>query len=136
MPVIVGSAEWLEELAAVLVLFAGARRVGLYQNDWTMRHDSVIGQVVPATFSGYAGLQALTGWTAPALLNDQAVSNADPATWTRGAGSVNNWIFGYYVVDAAGVLRWAERDPNGPVAIVVAGNTYRVTPQFSLGSRY
>lgn len=136
MPLIAGNTEVLADLTVVLATFVGTRFIGLFQNDWTMRHESVIGEVQVANFSGYAGLKPVTAWAAPTLVRGQYQSQAAPLTWTRGAGVNNNWIFGYYVVDAGGVLRWAERDPNGPVAIVNVGNAYTVTPRFSLGSRY
>src|SRR3954447_19956134 len=91
-------------LAATTAAVAGANRIGLYQNDWQPQPNQDIAAVVPATFSGYTGLQALTAWTAPAMTGDQAVSQADQVVWTHNGGPDSNWIYGIYVVDGSGAL--------------------------------
>jgi hypothetical protein len=136
MSVIVQEIEMLAQLNALTASWAGGRSIGLFQNNWTPRHDSVISEVTPATFSGYSGLQPITGWSASAIYLESALAGAAGLVWTHNGGGVNNWIFGYYVVDGSGNLRWAELNPAGPVAMVTAGQLYAVTPQFSVGSLY
>lgn len=109
---------------------------GLFQNDWTPTPDSVIGQVQPCDFSGYAGLISVGLWLAPTIVGQVAVTESTPRTWTRGVGPNSNWVSGYYVVDSSGVLLWGERDPGPPAAMIVPGDIYQVTPAFSQSSRF
>jgi len=136
MSLIVTEVDMLGALADLLAAWAGKRRIGLFQNDWTPTPSSGISEVQPCDFSGYAGLQTLTGWTTPTLYGETAITSADQVVWTYNGGPAKNWVFGYYVVDNTGALRWAERNPNGSVALVVAGNTFPVVPAFSFGSKF
>lgn len=124
------------ELNTLTASWLNKRYVGLFQNDLEPIRTTSIAQVQPANFSGYAGLMLITGWTPATLLADRAVSAAAALSWTHDGGPNTNWIFGYYVVDLSGVLRWIERRPGAAVAMLESGNVYQVTPQFSLGSRF
>lgn len=100
----------------------------LYKNDYTPVDGSVAGNFTNCDFSGYDtdGI-VLTGWSAAAIAGGVAVSTADPVESTHDGGGTNNTIYGYYVLDSLGVLRWAHRDP-APFLMNAAGLTYRVTP--------
>lgn len=111
-------------------------KVGLFQNDWTPQRNSVIGHVVPATFSGYGGLHFCYGWQAPTLAGHVATTQAGHNAWTHNGGAVGNWIFGYYVVDQAGALQWAQRDPDGPVDVSSMGFIYRLVLYYAVASRF
>lgn len=109
---------------------------GLFQNPDEPQRDWTIARIQPANFGGYVGLQQISSWTPAALFGDVAISQAAGMTWTMTSAAPSNWIFGYYVVDALGVLRWAEQRPGPPRAMIVVGNTYQVIPKFSLGSEF
>jgi hypothetical protein len=117
-----------QALAAITAAFGGARRIGLYQNDWTPARTDPISAVVPADFSGYDGLHDLLSWTVPVMDGDQAISFAAERLWTHNGGPVQNWIFGVYVVDAGGLLVWADRVWNDPVPMIFLGNLVRYVP--------
>lgn len=110
--------------------------VGLYQNAWEPTVNSAIGEVVPCNFSGYTGLSVFSVWDAPVADGLVEKIGSPALIWTRGAGNVSNWVVGYYVVDAGGVLLWAESSPRGSFGMTNAGNIYSVTPAFCVGSRY
>lgn len=124
----------LDFLSALAAYWTGRLSAGLFAHDWVPADMDTITAVVPATFSGYAGLLPITGWGAPTLSSSRAVAQADALTWTHNGGPVGNWIFGLYVVDSLGGLVWAERRPDGPRALNLGGTTYSATPGFSLGS--
>ncbi len=113
----------------------GAARIGLYQNDWEPQVNQTIAAVVPATFSGYAGLQALSGWTPPVLDGNAAYSSADEVLWAHDGGAPGNWIFGIYVVDGLGNLRWAERVWPEPIPMIDFGNFARYVPYLTQASK-
>lgn len=128
MPAIVmyqGSVLALNAFAAAAM---GPGRVGLFQNDWEPKPWHTITAVVPCNFSGYVGLQALSGATPAVVEGIQAVTRFTPRTWSHNGGAVQGYIFGYYVVDGAGRLLWAERDPDGPTPMIRLGAAYPVTP--------
>lgn len=136
MSLVLVDAGMLEELDAMRTRWNGIRFAGLFQNDLVVERTTTIGQIEPATFSGYVGLRPLMGWTPATMLGNRAVSTAAPVSWTHNGGGQSNWIFGYYVVNASGVLVWAERRPGPAQALVSAGQTYELVPQFSQGSRF
>lgn len=126
----------LDQLNALRTSWLATLRVGLFQNDWTPHLNSVIGHVVPATFSGYDGLHDAYGWGAAALFGELAVTQAGANAWTHNGGAVANWVYGYYVVNAAGALCWAQRDPDGPADVSVVAVVYGVLPRYAVKSRF
>lgn len=126
----------LEELDLLTTAWVGKRFAGLMQNFGEPDRNWTIATIQPATFSGYAGLQLISGWTPATLLGERAITSAAGLSWTHNGGPVSNWIFGYYVVNLAGDLLWAERRPGAGQAMVLNGNIFQVLPQFSLGSRF
>jgi hypothetical protein len=87
---------------------------------------------IEADFPGYARQQIQNWLAASTDGTGRALSVADVVTFTRGAGGAPQNIYGYFVVDAAGNLLWAELDPNAPVAINNPGNTYSILPTLTL----
>lgn len=84
-----------------------------------------------ADFTGYASV-ALTGasWTASGSAPTQ-IAYAEQ-TFTSSAGSQNQNVYGYYVVQqTSGKLVWAERFSNGPYNIANSGDQIKVTPIFT-----
>lgn len=100
----------LTALTAVGGLLTGAK-LGLFQNDVNPGRATLLADLDPATFDGYALSAAIT-WSAPVLGEDgfwRVVGDAktfisdDPQT-------TPNTIYGWYLVDAAGTgLIGAER---------------------------
>lgn len=122
----------LDGLGDLLASWVQAWRFGLFQNDLTPDLSTVLAQIVPATFSGYAGLLTAAGWTAPALEGNRAVSRPGPLSWTHDGGAVANWIYGYYVQTLAGALVLAQRVPNAPAYVGTLGRVVSVAPVLSL----
>jgi hypothetical protein len=123
----VGLVQFLNNLTS---LMTGWFSVGLFQNKWTPRLADNLGAVVPADFPGYNGLRLLYGWTAGAMFGVRARSHADDIKWVHDGRPGTNDIYGYYVVNKAGALAFAERWCDGPFTIDRKGRSIKLTPQF------
>jgi hypothetical protein len=134
MAVIVSYQEGLNSTAILTAAWWLHRRIGLYQNDWTPQNYQTISAIVAATFSGYPGLQPISGWSAPVQVGPQAVVTAPQFAWTHNGGAVSNIIYGIYVVDDVGHLCWAERFDDGPFPLYGAGQFISYTPVVALQS--
>lgn len=82
-----------------------------------------------ADFTGYADI-TLTG-------NSWSISGNEASyaqqTFTSTAGSQNQSIYGYYMVQTtSGKIMWAERFSDGPYVIVNNGDLIKVTPKITL----
>ena len=116
-------------------VWAGLFKVGLFSNDVDPGHGTTIGTLVPASFSGYNGLRTLSYWTGPTWDGTRATLTGPPVEWTYDGGGITGRVYGYYVVNLSGVLCWAKRrDP--PAWLTIAGQTYRVTPQWTVRSEF
>lgn len=104
----------------------------LYVTDITLSVDTVLGDFVEASFPGYLPLLVST-W-APSLWDvDRAVSNADPAVWTRGGPPSLVTVYGYYVTDGmVGPLLWCERRTEGGIVLNNPGEQCQVLPKTTL----
>jgi hypothetical protein len=111
-------------------------RVGLYQSPVTVEPSDTIAQIEPAEFSGYTGLRTLSSWGAPQLVGARGVIHHVRVTWLHDGGPVPSLVFGYYVVDVAGTLIWAERTSEGGELIAAAGQFHSVDPTFSQRSEF
>ena len=130
-------AELEKTLTEQVALFdSGPYQIGLYKNDFTPAVDSDIGDITPANFSGYAGLQDLTSWASVVFIDPRASATHADVVWTHDGGGTPNDIYGYYVVDGSGNLAWAERNASAPVTISAAGQTYTVTPKYTRRSEF
>lgn len=100
----------LQALVAVDALFNGAK-VGLFVGDTVPSQATVLADLTPADFTGYALSSAIT-WGAP-FIDENGIPSvvgsmkefhaSDPLT-------VANDVAGYFVVNGAGdTLLWAER---------------------------
>lgn len=100
----------------------------LYQNNYTPIEASTESNFTVATFTGYTD-QTLTA-------SSWAFTGADPShvdypqcTFTSTAGSQNQPIYGYYLVQvSSGKLVWAEKFTDGPYTIVNNGDAIKITP--------
>jgi hypothetical protein len=109
----------------------GDLKLRLFKNDMTPAKANTTASYTQADFTGYAE-KTLTGtnWT---------VTNANPAagsfaeqTFTSSAGSQNQPVYGYYVVNSAGtIVVFAERFTDGPYTITNNGDAIKVTPNFT-----
>lgn len=108
----------------------------LFQNDYTPVAGTVIGDFTEATFSGYAGGITLTNPSAAAMVGARASTTFDDNLWSHSGGATSNLIYGYYVVDGGGGLQFAQRDSSGPRSMAALGDTYRVTPVYTLRSEF
>jgi len=113
-------------------------KIGLFKNNWTPLITSVLADVTPADFGGYAGLLTLTAWDTGGITftSPRYVCLHPVKTWTANGVSTNS-IYGYYVQTAGGVLLWAQRRSTGAVTIgTVNGQTYSVVPQMTGRSEF
>lgn len=101
----------------------------LFVNDYTPLVTSEAIDFVEATFDGYAP-QATTLWSL-AFINasNQAESTEAVRVFIRATTGVAETVYGYYLVDGAGDLVFAERNPAGGTPIATAGDTYAVLPR-------
>lgn len=100
----------------------------LFKNDLTPDADTVLGDFVEATFSGYYRRDlARSAWSAPATVGTRAVveHTGNPLVFSAGSGS--QVIYGYYVYSpVSGAVAWCERfdvprtvAPGSPLFLVV-----------------
>lgn len=123
-------------LDALTAAWTAHRRIGLYQNDWLIQSSQGISAVVPATFSGYAGLQPLANWTAAVLDGPAALTTADSLIWSHNGGPIQNYVFGIYVVADDGSLDFAEAIIDGPIPMYGLGGIIRYSPMYILQSKF
>ena len=104
--------------------------LGLYQNNATLSRATVIGDLTPADFHGYAAVTAVT-FSSPFLDADGTALalGADHAFVATSGGTLNpQTIYGYYV-GPAGLADFAAAYAfDTPVPIVVVGNAVVVVP--------
>jgi hypothetical protein len=92
---------------------------------------------IEASFPGYIPL-LIVGWgeigqdgnTPPG-----AVVAAKPVTWRRTVTGVVQNVYGVFVVDEGGVLRFAQADDNAPQPVANAGDQYTYSPQLDRKSQ-
>jgi len=113
-----------------------ARFVGLFSNELTMDRHLTIESIEECAFSGYGGKQELGTFGDPEMQGDRAVAYSVELLWSHDGGPVSDWVVGYFVVDSDGALLWVEDRDGGPVAMTQGGQTYKVTPALSAGTRY
>lgn len=104
----------------------------LFCNDYTPVDTSVAGSFTEATGGGYASKTLTNGsWTESQVSNIEQAAYAEQTYTFTGALTTNPNIYGYYVVDADGVLVYAEK---AAAAFTPAnnGDTYKVTPVVQL----
>jgi hypothetical protein len=103
----------------------------LYSNNIVPAETDVAGTYTEVSGGGYASVALpYVGWT---------ISSGDPSyglfaqqvfTFT-GATAAPSTIYGYYVIDNLGNLRWAERFVESILPFVpIKGSTIKITPRF------
>jgi len=102
----------------------------LYSNNVTPNESSTAASFTQVTGGGYAQILLPKGsWTVTP--GDPSVATQAQKTFSfTGATGAPSTIYGYYVVNAAGVLQWAERFPGANVPFTpIAGSSIKVTPR-------
>lgn len=117
-------------------LFTNSLKVGLLQGETEPQRDWTMTNITPAVFSGYNGMQPVSGWAAPVLVGQRWVIRALPVVWWHNGGPSQGTVSGYYVTDLAGVLQWAQRYDVLNARMAVLGDTFRVVPELSDFSQY
>lgn len=108
--------------------------LGLFQNNHDPIYTDTFAALVECTFPGYARQQHTWGVTAgpPGARMSQGGS-----TFTRSVTGTPQLVYGYFLLDLiSGNLVYAEKDPGGPFSLGVAGESYFVTPQWTIISQY
>lgn len=104
----------------------------LFTNNVTPADTDTASTYTEASGGGYAAKTLTNGSFTVNTANDPSDATYAEQTWTfSGALTGNATIYGYYVVDADGVLQWAERLP-ASFTPAVAGDNLRITPKFQL----
>lgn len=133
-----GLAQELNDLLVNAGTSFAAWQVMLWVNDFVPDFDTVLADLVEATFPGYSR-RALTAvnWSAPTITAHLATSQngATAQSWTVGGGS-DVTVFGHAYVDTiAGVLRLVQRWDDADIAPVSPGGTIELQPRFTLRSQ-
>lgn len=108
----------------------------LYSNDVTPDSLSVASDFTEVSGGGYADEDLLfANWVIAEGSPTRANYNTRFTWQFTGATASPSTIYGYYVLDSGGVLRWAERFPSTAIPFVpINGSIIKVRPRFSAGS--
>lgn len=104
----------------------------LFVNDITPGDSDVAGTYTEMSTLGYASKSLATATWAVAANGAVAQATYAAQTWTFTAGAAVT-VYGYYVVGADAVIRWAERF-DVPFSAQYTNDTITITPQFTFGS--
>lgn len=105
--------------------------IKLYTNNYTPLDTSVVGNFTEASGGGYASKTLTNGsWTIGSAALRQGSYAKQVWTFT-GALSGNPTVYGYYVIDADGVLVYAQK-LSAFYTPIVNGATLGITPIFAL----
>lgn len=106
----------------------------LFTNNYTPLTTSVAGDFTEAAGGGYAAITLTAGsWTVSTSSTPRQASYAEQTFTFTGALTGNATIYGYFIVDADGVLVYAEKAA-GTLQPTTNGETYKVTPVITLTS--
>jgi hypothetical protein len=104
----------------------------LFKSNTTPAEGDTEATYTEADFTGYAAI-ALTGANWTITPGSPSTAAAPQQTFTSSAGSQNQPVYGYFVVQTtSGKILWAERFADGPYTIVNNGDQIKVTPQLTL----
>lgn len=122
-------------LADLITAFGAVYEIHLFQNNHTPADGDTTGAYTDATYTGY-GPATIATWTGPTTVSGRATTYGPATVFVVGAVGVGNSIYGYYILDGGGALRWAERDAAAPIDMTTTGRTYTVTPVLTLKSEF
>jgi hypothetical protein len=124
----------LSLLDAETATWGAAVSLRLFKNNLTPTSTTVLGDLTVADFPGYANVN-VASWAAAAIVSGRAKSIGALCTFTLSSTGGPHPVYGYYVV-FGGNLLWVERDPNAPVNLATAGDSYSVIPVFTRASEF
>jgi hypothetical protein len=129
-------AELIERLDVITAAWAvEVLTLKLYKSNTTPPVDGdVAGNYTECDFGGYVS-QVLGTFPASSWVSPRATTTAAAQVFTA-SGASANVVYGYFVVDAGGLLVFAERNAAGGVTIGSVGQTYTVTPVMTLRSEF
>lgn len=106
----------------------------LFKNDVTPGQSTTEAGLTEADFTGYSAITlTAANWTATPA--DPSHIDYAQQTFTSTAGSQNQAVYGYYLVQVtSGKLVWAERFSDGPYTIVNSGDNIKITPVITLAA--
>lgn len=106
----------------------------LFVNDKTPVDGDTSASYTEMSTQGYAAKTLLpANWTVAQDGNDKAEASYAEQQWTFDGTGGSTTIYGYYIVDAADVVRWAERFTT-PRMAVDNGDLLRLTPKFTFST--
>jgi hypothetical protein len=104
----------------------------LFSNDYNPADTDIAGDFVEVSGGGYAPkILACGAWSLSAANDPSDVVYADQLFVFTGAIGGSGTAYGYFVVDADGVLIWAERLAT-PFQPVSSGDNLTIVPKFQL----
>lgn len=106
----------------------------LFKSNTTPANSDTEATYTEADFTGYADVDLVAAnWTITP--GSPSLAEAAQQTFTSSAGSQNQPVYGYYLVQTTGgKLVWAERFTDGPYTIVNLNDVIKVTPKITFGS--
>lgn len=117
-----------EVLALVWFLQAEDLFLRLYSNDYTPVEGATLASFTEVDGGGYAAKTLdKDNWTISSGAPSFGLYSRQEFIFS-GTTTLTN-VYGYYVSDAADIVRWAERFALTPVA-PIAGSKIRITPRF------
>lgn len=108
----------------------------LFRNNETPGPLSIAEDFTEVSGGGYAEFPlTFVNWEISTGSPSRALYNSRYTTQFTGATDTPGTIYGYYVIDSDGVLRWAERFPTASLPFVpINGSVIKIRPRFSAGS--
>lgn len=120
------------EIIAMNSFLNNALSLRLYSNNITPASGNTAATYTQVSGGGYAAKSlSFASWSVTSGDPTVALYTAQNFSFT-GPTSAPGTIYGYYIVDSGGVLRWAERFPIVPFTPIV-GSLIRITPRIQLG---
>lgn len=133
MPIVIPSAGEDALLKDALgVTIANNLNIRLFVNNYTPNAASITSSFTEMVGLGYASKTILCPSMSVNNVSGSAEGSFPVQTWVFSAGAVVT-IYGYYVVGADGVIRYAEKF-NIPFVAQFAGDSIVITPKITLTS--
>lgn len=105
----------------------------LFINNYAPQRGDTAANYTEASFGGYTAV-ALSQWGAAALTADfHALLTEIARTFIVTGPPFTQTVYGYFVVDGAGNLQWAEQAPT-PLAMNALNLAFSVVPQYTYTS--
>lgn len=103
----------------------------LFSNNVTPGETDTAATFTEVAGGGYGQKTLLAGSWVVTSGNPSIGTYAQQVFTFTGPTNAPGTIYGYYVVDGTGILRWAERFPSAVLPLTpIAGSTIRITPNF------